>query len=241
MTLSILAPEFILLPAGRFVMGNDRGRPDERPERLVQLAAFRAAVRPVSNAEYAAFVGDTRYEAPPFLQDERFVAPDQPVVGTSWDDAVAYCEWLSKRTGERHRLPSEAEREYAALGGLAGVDWPWGNEAPDAREPQRRIAALDRPHVPGPECANGYGLLCMADNVHEWCLDWYGPYETPVEGTSEEDAAIQLPIGPSTGKRRASRGGSWRHLVVFTRLSARSSLDPSFRYADYGFRVYADA
>lgn len=239
MAVSVLAPELALVPAGRFFMGNERGRPDERPLRLVQVDAFRAAVRPVSNTEYLAFVTDAGYEAPPFLQDERFAAADQPVVGASWHDAVAYCEWLSTRTGGRYRLPAEAEREYAALGGLAHADWPWGNAAPESRESQRRIAALDRPHVPTIDCGNGYGLLCMADNVHEWCSDWYGPYVTAVDAAS--GALVASPAGPATGKRRASRGGSWRHHVVFTRISARSSLDPAYRYADYGFRVYADA
>jgi formylglycine-generating enzyme required for sulfatase activity len=73
----------------------------------------------------------------------------------------------------------------------------------------------------------------MADNVHEWCSDWYDPEYYAV-------APADQPSGPPAGARRASRGGSWRHQVKLTRLSARSSLDPSFRYNDYGFRVYAD-
>ena len=74
----------------------------------------------------------------------------------------------------------------------------------------------------------------MADNVHEWCSDWY-------DRAWYERSPSDSPFGPPTGKRRASRGGSWRHKIKFTRVSARSSLDPSYRYNDYGFRVYADA
>src|SRR5690606_11083322 len=95
------------------------------------------------------------------------------------------------------------------------------------------LATLDRPHVPAPECANGYGLRCMAENVHEWCSDWYDKDYYAVSPPAG-------PRGPETGKRRASRGGSWRHSTKFTRLTARASLDPGFRYNDFGFRVYAD-
>ena len=73
----------------------------------------------------------------------------------------------------------------------------------------------------------------MADNVHEWCSDWY-------DRSWYERSPSAAPTGPQSGQRRASRGGSWRHRVKFTRVSARSSLSPSYRYNDYGFRVYAD-
>jgi iron(II)-dependent oxidoreductase len=214
-------------------MGNDAGRPDERPAHRVTLSSFRAVVSPVSNAEYARFLTVTGHETPPFLADPRFSDPWQPVVGVSWFDAVSYCDWLSVQSGVRFRLPSEAEREYASLGGLEAVDWPWGNEAPARRAELAEIAHLEQPHVPSELCANGYGLLCMADNVHEWCSDWYA-------ADYYAAAPEESPAGPETGKRRASRGGSWRHQLKFNRLSSRSSLDPSFRYNDYGFRVYAD-
>jgi formylglycine-generating enzyme required for sulfatase activity len=231
---AVALPELIAVQGGGFVMGNDRGLADERPAHRVALDAFRAAVRPVSNADYARFLAATGHEPPPFLDDVRFNPPEQPVVGVSWHDAVAYCDWLSSQTGVRCRLPSEAEREYASLGGLKGVDWPWGNEAPSLRAELAEIARGTQPHVPTELCANGYGLLCMADNVHEWCSDWYAPDYYAI--VPEES-----PAGPESGKRRSSRGGSWRHQVRFNRLSSRSSLDPSFRYNDYGFRVYANA
>jgi formylglycine-generating enzyme required for sulfatase activity len=228
----VALPRLIALSGGSFLMGNDRARADERPAHRVTIAPFRAAVTPVSNAEYARFLAATGHEPPPFLDDERFAAPALPVVGVSWFDAVAYCDWLARLTGVRFRLPTEAEREYAALGGLERADWPWGNEAPGRRPELASIATADRPHVPDERCGNGYGLLCMADNVHEWCSDWY---DAAYYATSPPEA----PRGPETGRRRASRGGSWRHQVKFNRISSRSSLDPSFRYNDYGFRVYA--
>jgi len=229
---AVVVPETVLLPAGTFVMGNDAGRADERPAHPVTLAAFRAGVRPVSNREYAAFVTARAYEPPPFWSLPGFNDPAQPVAGVSWLDAVAYCDWLTDMTGTSFRLPTEAEREYAARGGLEGLDWPW---AGDTSGFDAEIATLNRPHVPDDRCENGFGLLCMADNVHEWCSDWY-------DATYYRDAAEDAPTGPEGPReRRASRGGSWRHSVKYTRVSARSSLTPSYRYNDYGFRVYASA
>jgi formylglycine-generating enzyme required for sulfatase activity len=199
----------------------------------VTLAGFRAAVRPVTNAEYRAFLVATGRPPPPFLNDPRFAAPGQPIVGVSWFDATAYCRWLTGLTGASFRLPTEAEREYAALGGREAGDWPWGDEPPETIAALQSIAAASAPHPPGPECANPYGLLCLADNVHEWCSDWYA---ADYYATSPEES----PRGPAKGSRRSSRGGSWRHQVKFTRLSARSSLNPNYRYNDYGFRVFAD-
>jgi formylglycine-generating enzyme len=232
-TSPVILPDLVTIPAGSFVMGNDAGRSNERPAHTVAVGAFQAAVRPVSNAEYRAFLAATGYEAPPFIDDARFSDLKQPVVAVSWYDAVAYCRWLTAATGARFRLPAEAEREYAALGGLEGVDWPWGDETPEACAERAAIGRLDRPHTPTVACANGFGLLCMADNIHEWCSDWY---DAAYYGNSPPEA----PAVPASGSRRSSRGGSWRHQIKFTRLSARSSLDPSYRYNDYGFRLYAD-
>ncbi len=211
-------------------MGDDRHLPDERPAHRVHISAFRLALVPVTNAEYASFLEATAHEAPRFWQDERFNAPDQPVVGVTWFDAVAYCEWLSSLTGARYRLPTEAEREKAARGGLEGTQFPWGDDAGEAggRFPQ------EAPRPVGLSSPNGYGLFDMAYNVHEWCSDWY-------DATYYAVSPGRDPAGPPSGKRRTSRGGAWRHQIKYNRCAARSSLDPSFQYNDYGFRVALDA
>ncbi len=228
-----IAPKLLLIPAGEFTMGNDAGREDERPAHRVFLPAFRAAVAPVTNAEYAHFVRATDAAPPRFAGDARFNADQQPVVGVSWFEAVAYCAWLTSLTGTPHRLPTEAERERAARGGISG-DWPWIGGSLGMHPRYEEIARLDRPHAPSAACANAFGLSCMAENVHEWCSDWY-------DERYYHASPRVCPGGPASGRRRASRGGSWRHAIKFTRLSARSSIDPSFRYNDYGFRVYTGA
>ena len=225
-----IAPILVAIPGGTFQMGSDCHRPDERPRRSVEVVSFFAALAPVTNAELERFVQATRTTRPEFASESRFTDPAQPAVGISWHDAVAYCAWLNAELGGTFRLPTEAEREWSALGGLSDADWPWA--APMECHPAfDSIAALDRPHVPTEACANGYGLRCTAENVHEWCSDWYAKdaYTSAAAG------------GPASGTRRVARGGSWRHATKFTRLTARASLDPTYRYNDFGFRVYADA
>lgn len=223
-------PRLLPIPGGTFQMGKEGSRADETPVHTVTVSPFRAAESPVTNAEYAAFVQATGVAQPPFVREARFAAPSLPVVGINWFDATAYCEWLSERTGIRFRLPTEAEREFAALGGQDLGDWPWHGENTDF---VTWVNSLDGPHPPSERCANGFGLRCMAENVHEWCLDWYDPRYYAISPSENPHCDVQ-------SRRRTSRGGAWRHRDKTTRVNARSSLDPTFRYADYGFRVYAD-
>ena len=125
-------PALVELAGGEFLMGSDGHRPDERPAHLVHLGSFRAAERPVSNREYRLFVEATGAPAPRFWDQSDFGAPAQPVVGVSWLDAIAYADWLSGATELALRLPSEAEREFAARGGQEGAAWPWGDADPAA-------------------------------------------------------------------------------------------------------------
>jgi formylglycine-generating enzyme required for sulfatase activity len=228
-------PEFVAVPAGVFLMGDDRGRPDERPAHRVRVDAFAVARTPVTNAEYAVFLSATGHVPPRFWEDPGFNRPEQPVVAASWHDAVAYCEWLTRETGRRCRLPTEAEWERAARGGREGEVYPWGDDpAGWSAEPALAAVRQERPYPVGRSRPNGLGLLDMGYNVHEWCSDWYAPDYYAASPDHN-------PRGPSTGTRRASRGGAWRHQIQVCRTSARSSLDPGFRYNDYGFRVFADA
>ena len=231
--------ETALIPAGAFLMGDYNGRPSERPAHRVWVSAFRLALLPATNRDYGAFLAATGHEEPRFWNDAKFNVPRQPVTGVSWHDAVAYCDWLSEGTGLRYRLPTEAEREKASRGGLEGAAFPWGDDAGGGAGGEDAGGAggnasgrfpQDAPWEVGRSEPNGYGLLDMAYNVHEWCSDWFD--REYYASSPERD-----PQGPRSGTRRASRGGAWRHDVKVCRCAARSGIDPSFRYNDYGFRV----
>jgi len=227
------ATVFLPVPAGAFVMGSSE-RADEQPPRRVRVQPFEAALTPVTNAEYAAYLASSGHAPPRFWEDARFNDPACPVVGISWFEAVDYCAWLSALLGRLCRLPSEAEREWAARGG-GGGRYPWGDEPWTEGVHGLGPAGNDRPHPVGSTPPNGYGLYHMGDNVHEWCRDWYSPR---AYGSFAGDPADSPEFTEET-PRRASRGGSWRHHVKVSRVAARSSLAPDRQYNDYGFRVYA--
>jgi formylglycine-generating enzyme len=228
----MMRPRMNPIPEGWFLMGSDTGQDNERPVHRVWVDAIELAECQVTNGEYARFVAACDYAKPPQWGDPNFSGADQPVVATSWFDAVAYCEWLSRTTGKRYRLPTEAEWECAARGGLEQKQFPWGDDPPES------LANYAGRWKTGPEPVgraekNAFGLYDIGANVHEWCADWF-------QADYYSVSSDRNPRGPESGSRRASRGGSWRHYTKVSRCSARSSIPPEFRYADYGFRVARD-
>jgi formylglycine-generating enzyme required for sulfatase activity len=223
-----MIPPLVRIDAASFLMGSNAGRDNERPVHRVDLDAFAIGRCQVTNAEYDLFVQCSGHLPPAHREEPQFNDPRQPVVAVSWFDAVSYCHWLSSETGRRFRLPTEAEWECAARGGLAGSLYPWGDERRD--DGTRWIRG---PEAGGGGAPNGFGLYDMCENVHEWCSDWYQPDYYAV-------SPQRNPRGPETGVRRASRGGSWRHQIKVTPCAARSSLPPDLHYTDYGFRVACD-
>lgn len=220
----------VFVPGGRFAMGSETGRPDERPVHVVDVPPFWLCRTPVTRAEYVVFLALGRGASPPSWSDPAFSAPDQPIVGVTWFDATAYAGWLSQTLGGTWRLPTEAEWERAARGGLEGAPTAWGDSLPEAEVPE---GPLSGPWRVGQGRPNGYGLMDMGTIVHEWCLDWYSSDYYAFSPASD-------PRGPEEGERRSSRGGSWRHRIRWSTPSARSSLPPGFHYADYGFRVLCE-
>ncbi len=221
------APALVRIPGGRFRMGSPEGRPDEVPVHEVEIAPFFMGRTPVTCAEYAPFLAQVAAAPSQWWSHAAFSDPRQPVVGVTWVEAAAYAEWLSRVFGGTWRLPTEAEWERAARGGLAGAPTAWGAALPEGEVPEGRLEA---PWPVGRGTPNGYGLHDLPTIVHEWCLDWYAEDFYLVSPSAD-------PRGPEEGERRSSRGGSWRHHVRWSSPAARSSLPPSYRYADYGFRV----
>lgn len=213
-------------------MGSATGQDNERPLHRVWVDGFELAECQVTKETYAQFLEATGHRQPPQWTDLCFSNPDQPVVAVSWFDAVACCAWLSSLTGRPFRLPTEAEWERASRGGFEQKEFPWGDDCPES------LLNYSTRWKTGPEPVgtgerNPFGLSDIGANVHEWCADWFS---ADYYGVSPE----RNPQGPSTGTRRASRGGSWRHYTKVSRCAARSSIPPEFQYADYGFRVACD-
>jgi len=206
----------VLIPAGEFQMGSDFGEPDEMPVHTVYLDAFYMDVYEVTNAVYKRFLDATGHKAPRYWDDPRHNAPDQPAVGVNLHDAMAYCKWAGKR------LPTEAEWEKGARGGLVGKIYPWGDEIPRGREADSGAGGNQQSGAlpVGSFVPNGYGLHDMDGNAWEWCTDWYSE-------TYYRESPDRNPTGPGSGEARVMRGGSW-FANVYTPLSVsyRYSYDP---------------
>jgi formylglycine-generating enzyme required for sulfatase activity len=261
-----LLPEFALIPSGEFVMGSDDADEDERPPHRVHLDDFFMAVHAVTNAEYARFVRETGHRAPAIYELPVVVTAggpererafrtagqpyiwidseppadrlDHPVTLVRWDDAVAYCAWLSGAGGQTVRLPTEAEWEKAARGGLEGRRYPWGDRL------DRNLAnflvdpSLKNTHGTT-RCKsyppNGYGLFDMAGNVWEWVHDWHGPAYYAA-------SPYESPPGPPEGTLRVLRGGSWVSADVrMLSCSHRHKVPPDTYSYGVGFRIAATA
>jgi len=210
-------------------MGCDQGQDVERPVHRVWVDSVLLAATQVTVAQYAEFLLSTGAPPPPFWDAPEFSDPEQPVVGVSWFEAAAYCQWLSETTADMYRLPTEAEWERAARGPLSQAPFPWGDDPPQSR-PMYAERWRTGPEPVRRSEPNSFGLYEMCENVHEWCSDWFDP------GYYASSPELN-PQGPSAGERKASRGGSWRHHIKISRCSTRSSIPPDFHYADYGFRV----
>ncbi len=255
-------PELVLIPAGDFLMGCDDAEEDERPVHRVHVDDFFMAVQPVTNAEYARFVRDTGHRSPALYELPIVVAAggvereqvfrmsgapyvwmdgeppqgreDHPVTLIRYDDASAFCAWLSALSGKPFRLPTEAEWEKAARGGVESKRYPWGdrldrNMANFLVDPAMKASHGTTPCRQYPP--NGYGLYDTAGNVWEWVQDWY-------DAAYYVESPTRNPVGPSTGSLRIIRGGAW--LVADVRMlscSHRHKVPPDTYSYGIGFRV----
>jgi formylglycine-generating enzyme required for sulfatase activity/predicted MPP superfamily phosphohydrolase len=220
--------ELVRIPGGTFMMGtrdDDEGDEDERPQHEVVLGEFYLARTPVTNAQYARFLAaHPEAQVPEYWGNARYNQPEQPVVGVSWDEAQAYCEWA------KLVLPTEAQWEYACRAGTTTSYWSGDGEEELARVGWYGGNSDGRLHVVGEKDANPFGLFDMHGNVSEWCRDNYGPY-TALPG--QGDGLRHEPVGDAT---RVVRGGCWFDDAHDVRPAYRLFDYPGYRSSIVGFR-----
>jgi len=275
-TLNSIRMKLMPIPAGKFVMGSakdDFDKEDDEEAHGVEITTrFFIGKFEVTVGEFKAFVKDTEYKTEAekdrkggrafngkeFIQKPEYnwknlfftQSDDEPVIVVSWNDANAFCTWLSKKEGKRYRLPTEAEWEYAcragtktrfyngdkqndvrAIGNIADaslkvkwadVNWTmsWDDSYPFT-SPAGKFEA------------NAFGLHDMVGNAWEWCADWYGK--------DYPKGPVKDPLGPSEGKLRIARGGAWSTQPKFCRSAFRDWHEPTYRSDCVGFRVVLEA
>lgn len=226
-------PELVVIPGGTFEMGTAAGDADERPQHPVTLPRpIAIGTTEVTFAEWDACVVDggcAGYEP----TDEGWGRGRQPAVHVSWDDARLYTAWLSARTGQTYRLPTEAEWEHAARAG-SGTGWWWGDELGEGQANCDGCGSRwddRRPAPVGSFAANAFGLYDVHGNVWEWVEDcWHSNYrEAPTDGSAWVQAC--------TTSERVLRSGSWYFHPGLTRSANRYRAEPGRRDARTGFRV----
>ena len=243
----------VLIPAGTFQMGSTHADAyeNEQPVHTVHLDAFYMDEYEVTNAQFKAFVDanpqwqtdniEDRFHDGDYLlhwSGNNYPAgtADHPVVWVSWYAAMAYAEWAGKR------LPTEAEWEYAARGGLAGKKYPWGDTiTSDDANYNRNISGTT---PVGQYAANGYGLYDMAGNVWEWCLDKYDAdfyavsenSRNPIAGDETLQSILENFTSIPNDSYRVLRGGSWFVDARALRVTNRNGSTPTFTHTYYGFR-----
>ena len=220
----------VLIPAGEFVMGRE-GTGDNSPPHTVRLSAYYLDRYEVTNAEYEAFCRATGRDLPEFWGMDVFRSgpkyPDHPVVLVSNGDARDYAAWRGKR------LPTEAEWECAARGGLAGMQYVGGNTL-DSSKVNFTLSGRKGSVPVGSFAPNGYGLYDLAGNVQEWVADRYG-------AEYYKSSPVEDPPGPASGRHRVIRGGGWFTGPGCMGVAYRIDLPSNWVDFNVGFRCARDA
>ncbi len=223
-----LKPEVVLVEGGTFRMGSNSGENDESPVHSVTLNTYSIGKYEVTVGQYKAFCNETGRsmpEAPSWGWQDR-----HPMVSVTYNDAVAYCNWLGEKFGGDWRLPTEAEWEFAARGGNKSKGYTYAG----ANDLETVAWFVDnaggQTNSVGRKKPNELGIYDMSGNVWEWCRDWYGEnYYSSSPGSN--------PRGPSSGSHRVLRGGGWDNLAANCRVAYRNGSTPDGRGSSIGFRV----
>lgn len=238
----------VLIPAGEFKMRNDNGAANERPVHTVYVDAFYMDTHEITNAQYKVFVDANpewqKENIPEEFHDGVYLRlwegnayptgkADHPVIYVSWYAAMAYAQWAGKR------LPTEAEWEKAARGGLIGKAYPWGDTYDATLANYARYH--NAPIAVGRYLPNGYGLYDMAGNISEWCLDEYDPdfYATSPRENPFPNGTIKATLNDFKNvkdKNRVLRGGCWSDNGLFLRVAYRDWGPQHYTSVFRGFR-----
>jgi toxoflavin biosynthesis protein ToxD len=248
----VFEPQLVKIPSGKFLMGSTKeqaaqvtkeGGDDwkkwvewEQPQHTVELSEYSIGKYPITNREYQAFVREAKYKPPRGWDGDQFPADkgSHPVVYVSWDDATAYCKWLSEKSGKQYRLPTEAEWEKAARGEDGRV-YAWGNDfdPKKANTGEARIGDTSDVGKFSPQGDSPYACADMIGNVWEWCNDWFDENEYK----DRVDKITKTPQGSPKGSLRVLRGGSFNSNLRNARCAYRGGNLPNVTYHGFGFRV----
>jgi formylglycine-generating enzyme required for sulfatase activity len=244
-------PKMVLVKGGEFYMGNDyAGNADERPEHKVQVSDFYIGRYEVTFDEFDLFCESTGYPKP---DDGGFGRGQRPVINVSWIGAIKYCNWLSTRMGldkvyeyredslgivitavhwdaNGFRLPTEAEWEFAARGGIESKGYPYPGSTNLDEVAWYEKNSGGKTHPVGQLKPNELGIYDMLGNAYEWCWDWYSP--TYYANSPEQD-----PRGPDKGSERVYRGGAFNSPREYMRITKRFHFMPYKPQGTIGFRL----
>ena len=268
---SLVLSNYVRIERDEFLMGspdNERGRENIEMQHSVTLSDYYMCKYAVTIADFKRFIEELKYQTEAEKQNSSRIwdgkawidktginwrhgvsgekrQPEEynhPVLHVSWNDATAYCSWLSSKTGKTYRLPTEAEWEYACR---AGTTTPFSTGENLTTKQANYNGKFPYNKHPKGECRNNtvaveslepnaFGLYNMHGNVWEWCTDWYG------ESFYDECKAkgiVENPIGPATGSSRVIRGGGWGNPAGRCRSADRGDALPGLRNRNVGFRL----
>jgi sulfatase modifying factor 1 len=221
-------PDMLKVDGGTFNMGDAKGtgEPDERPVHTVTLKSFSLSKTEVTVAQWRVYckaIQRSMPDAPAWGWKD-----DHPIVSVSWEEAVAYCKWLSDKTGKKYRLPTEAEWEYAAKGGKKSKKFLFSGSQEINDVGWYRNNSNGTTHPVAQKKPNELGLYDMSGNAWEWCSDFLEEYSP---------GPVTDPAGAATGTFVLRRGGSWDDALTRSRSTYR--IGNSFRrsYHSLGFRL----
>ncbi|MCJ7529543.1 MAG: SUMF1/EgtB/PvdO family nonheme iron enzyme [Anaerolineales bacterium] len=227
--------ELVYIPAGEFLMGSDKAkdydtREDELPQHIVYLEEYLIGKYPITNIQYQAFLKATGHHLPDHWRESIPEGKEQhPVVWVTWEDAIAFCEWINRKSGFKICLPSEAEWEKAARGPDERI-WPWGNRPPDKNHCNfnNNVGGTSPIGLYRPQGDSPYSCVDMAGNVWEWTSSIFKGYPYDAKEWLEDLQARGA---------RVLRGGSFDLDRSWVRCTSRLQIHPKSRGIGYGFRI----